>query len=76
MFNVYILPVIAFAAMLLKTEFFAPCIAEAKELPNLNKKQRFWINVGAIVVGVIAIYLANLINGPVMSGMPQGRLIP
>jgi len=71
-----VLMCVALASMLLKTNYFAACVAEAKPLPTLSKGRKIFLGIGAVVVGFAANYAANLINGPLLSKMPGGRFMP
>ena len=65
--------VISFSSILLKTKFFAACVAEQKEFPRISNSRFLFITVATIIIAFIAIYRTNSIYGP---GLPWSRFIP
>ena len=68
-----VLMVIAFASLLLKTNFFAVCVTEPKDLPKISGSRFLVITAATVVIGFLAIYRTNSIYGP---GLPWSRFIP
>lgn len=67
---------IALAGLLLKSGKYAECEGEIKEVKTVNKKLYWIFNVAAVVLGFVAIYLANknglMFFNPSMT-LPLGR---
>ena len=64
---------VVLAALLYKTEFFAPCNGPVTEHNPFSQKGYWIINALAVVFGFIAIYYINTIFAP---GLPQLPFVP